>query len=612
MCGICGIINFDNSPVERIQIAQMMQAMKHRGPDDEGVYVKDNVGLGFVRLSILDLSISGHQPMLDDSGKFLILFNGEVYNFIEIRDILKNKGYQFRSNTDTEVVLKSYLEWGEDCLNHFNGMWAFVIHNIEDKELFFARDRFGIKPFYYFKDDKQFIFSSEITPILQTNPQLRTVNDSIVFDYLLTNRTNHTENTFFRSIKKLQHSSKINIKINKGIINIGRWYSLNNSNNSGYTNSENFKEDLVSAINMQLRSDVPIGLCLSGGLDSSSIGATVSKIIGRKDIHSFSAVYGLGQKGDESEFIREFSGYIDNIHFTYPTIGSFTNNMDAFVNCLEEPVPGTSEYAEFKVMELAKDYCTVILNGQGVDEYLAGYHYFIGFLLKQRAMELKFINILQEVYKYYKIHGSVYPIQAGIFFMLPPWLKKFLLFKKNDYLSSQFFNEYSKQKQDFSLDILYSSKTLKESFLNHFEYKFEHHLLWADKSGMAFSLETRFPFLDHNIVEKMLNTDTSLVYINGITKIILRQAMKGIIPEKVRNRMDKVGYETPEDEWFRSEIFQKYFLEIINSEQFKNRPYFDSDEVYRLNAQHILGKKNNGKEIWKILHLELWIRKFID
>jgi asparagine synthase (glutamine-hydrolysing) len=612
MCGICGIINFNNSPVEFVQINNMMRTMKHRGPNDEGSYIKDNVGFGFVRLSILDLTFSGHQPMFDNSGRFVILFNGEVYNFIEIREILKNKGYKFISNTDTEVVLKSYLEWGEDCLNRFNGMWAFVIYDNEKKELFCARDRFGIKPFYYFRDDNQFIFASEITPLLQIKPELRKVNESVIFDYLLTNRTNHTENTFFNNIKKLQHSDKINIKIQEGSVFVNKWYSLNEKNSLGYTNSDDFKEDFVSSINLQLRSDVPIGLCLSGGLDSSSIGATISKTIGRKDIHSFSAVYEQGQRGDESEFINEFNGYIDNIHFTYPTINSFMNEMDSFVSTLEEPVPGTSEYAEFKVMQLAKDFCTVILNGQGVDEYLAGYHYFIGYLLKQRALELNFFNILEESYKYFKIHRSTYPLRSGIFFMLPPWLKKNLLLKKNDYLSRTFFNEYSKQKQDSSLDILYSSKTLKESFLNHFEYKFEHHLLWADKSGMAFSLETRFPFLDHNIVERMLNTDTDFIYKNGITKIILRQAMNGVLPDKVKNRMDKVGYETPEDEWFRSKLFQKYFLEVINSSEFRKRPYFDFDKIQKLNSEHISMRKNNGQEIWKILHLELWLRKFID
>ena len=612
MCGICGIINFKKIPVEESQISNMIQTMKHRGPNDEGVFIEKSVGFGFVRLSILDLSFSGHQPMFDDTGRYLIIFNGEVYNYIEIRSKLIQKGYRFKSNSDTEVVLKSYIEWGEECLDLFNGMWAFAIYNLESKELFCARDRFGIKPFYYFKDENQFVFSSEITPILQIKPQLKNVNNKIVFDYLLTNRTNHTEDTFFNGIKKLQHSKKINVNVNNGTINISNWYSLNNTNNPGYTSDEHFKDDLVSAIKLQLRSDVPIGLCLSGGLDSSSIGATISKTIGRTDIHSFSAVYGRGQKGDESEFIDEFNGYIDNIHFTHPTIDSFMTDMDSFITTLEEPVPGTSEYAEFKVMELAKNYCTVLLNGQGVDEYLAGYHYFIGFLLKQRALELNFPNIIEELFNYYKIHKSFEPLKAGIFFMLPVWLRRNLLFKNSGYLSKNFFNEMSVYKEDSILDHLYNSKTLKESFLNHFEYKFEHHLLWADKSGMAFSLETRFPFLDHNIVEKMLNTNIDSIYKNGVTKIILRSAMKGILPEKVRNRMDKVGYETPEDIWFRNAKFQKYFLEIINSQKFKDRPYFDYDKVIRLNTEHKIGKGNNGKEIWKILHLELWLRKFID
>lgn len=612
MCGICGIINFNKIPVEESQISKMIHTMKHRGPDDEGIFIEKNVGFGFVRLSILDLSFFGHQPMFDDTGRYLIIFNGEVYNYIEIRSKLIQKGYHFKSNSDTEVVLKSYIEWGEECLNFFNGMWAFAIYNLESKELFCARDRFGIKPFYYFKDDNQFVFSSEITPILQIKPQLKNVNDKIVFDFLLTNRTNHTEYTFFNGIKKLQHSKKINVKINERTVKISDWYSLNNVHKQGYTSDEQFKEDLISAINLQLRSDVPIGLCLSGGLDSSSIGASISKIIGRTDIHSFSAVYGRGQKGDESEFIDEFNGYIDNIHFTRPTIDSFITDMDSFITTLEEPVPGTSEYAEFKVMELAKNYCTVLLNGQGVDEYLAGYHYFIGFLLKQRALELNFQNIIEELFHYYKIHKSFDPLKAGIFFMLPVWLKRNILFKNSGYLSKNFFNEFSIDKENSILDQLYNSKTLQESFLNHFEYKFEHHLLWADKSGMAFSLETRFPFLDHNIVEKILNTNIDSIYKNGVTKIILRNAMKGVLPEKVRNRMDKVGYETPEDKWFRNEKFQKFFLEIINSQKFKNRPYFDNIKVHKLNSLHLEGKKNNGQEIWKILHLELWLRKFID
>lgn len=611
MCGICGIIQFDQQPVQEAPIRKMMQIMKHRGPDDEGIFIEKNVGLGFVRLSILDLTQAGHQPFKSNDGRYVIILNGEVYNYIELRETLMEKGYIFRSSTDTEVVLNGYMEWGEDCLDRFNGMWAFAIYDNKEKNIFAARDRFGIKPFYYYLDKDAFIFASDIVPLIKVRPQLARPDDSIIFDFLLTNRTNHTADIFFKEIKKLQHGHKIHIKVNENKVMINQWYSLSENKHDGYSSPEEFRDDFVSAVRLQLRSDVPIGLCLSGGLDSSSIGATIAKTIGRKDIHSFSAVYGKGQKGDESEFINEFNGYIDNIHFTNPTIDSFMADMDLFITTIGEPVPGTSEYAEFKVMDLAKDYCTVILNGQGADEYMAGYHYLIGFYLKQRFIEFRWFNLLNDAYQYYKVHKSFYPLQTGVFYLLPAWLKKQFMFKKLGYIQSDFFDEYSKHRDNSIFTQLYASKTLKESFLDHFEYKFEHHLLWADKAGMRFSLETRFPFLDHHIVEKMLNTDTSLIYANGVTKVILRQAMNGTLPEKVRKRIDKVGYETPEDDWFRTEKFKELFFDIINSSSFHSRPYFNKEQVVQLYSQHLSGK-NLGKEIWKIIHLELWFRKFID
>ena len=182
MCGISGIVNFNNKSVEKEVVAQMMKKMKHRGPDDEGIFIEDNIGLGFVRLSILDLSISGHQPMASDDGKYVMIFNGEVYNYIELRDELKAKGYEFKSNSDSEVVLKSYQEWGEACLDKFNGMWALTIYNTQTKELFGARDRFGIKPFYYYKDSESFIFASEIKSIKVAINNNLSINEQAVFD----------------------------------------------------------------------------------------------------------------------------------------------------------------------------------------------------------------------------------------------------------------------------------------------------------------------------------------------------------------------------------------------------------------------------------------------
>lgn len=609
MCGICGIIRFDQQAVAEHDLKIMMQAMKHRGPDDEGTFIDQNVALGFVRLSILDLSAAGHQPFISENKQFIIVFNGEVYNYIELREILFKKGYKFRSNTDTEVILNSYMEWGEACLDHFNGMWAFAIYDKQNKTLFISRDRFGIKPFYFYKDNNTFIFASDIPSLLKILPIQPQPNEKIIYEFLLTNRTNHTQETFFKNIFKLQHGHKLLIHVNNGNFEEKTWYKLNEKKVDGFTNAEEFKNALIDSIKIQLRSDVPVGLCLSGGLDSSSIGATISKTFNRNDIHSFSAIYGKGEIGDESEFIDEFKGYIDNIHFTHPTADSLLNDLDSFITALSEPVPGTSEYAEYKVMELAHKHCTVLLNGQGVDEYMAGYHYLIGFYYKHCFRNLKWGRLLNDIYQYRKIHHSIYPFKTSVFYMLPSWLKEKILFKSNDYISKEFASYQSKQNEISIVEQLYNSKSLHQAFIDHYQYKFEHHLLWADKAGMKFSLETRFPFLDHRIVEKMMNTNEKFIYKNGITKIILREAMQGILPEKIRMRMDKVGYETPEDKWFRTEKCKNLFASVFNSDSIKNREFFNHLKVKELFENHQKGQ-NNGKELWKIFHLELWMNKY--
>ena len=612
MCGICGVINLNGQPVFDKSLRQMIHAMKHRGPDSDGIFIHENMGFGFVRLSILDLSSAGGQPMYSADRNYVLVFNGEIFNYLELRKELEDKGHYFTTQTDTEVVLSAYREWGPACQHRFTGMWAFAVYNKSDRSVFISRDRFGIKPFYYYFDEETFIFASEIEPIHLVSDALRRPNDGIIFDYLISNRTNHTSQTFFEGIKKLQHGHSIQIKSNS-ISGPVRWYDLGTTTATGYDGPEEFRDDFLRSLRMQLRSDVPIGVCLSGGIDSSSIAASISRNLGRNDIHSFSAVYGKGVTGDESAYIEEFEGYIDNIHFTHPTLPSFLNDLDLFISAQQEPVSSTSGYAEFKVMELAKrNNCTVLLNGQGVDEYLAGYHYFVGFLFKQQVLELKWVKAFNVLRGYFQKHQSLLALKFGVFLLLPPNLKTSLLFKKNNFVSKCFFARYASVSSNQLVKKLYGSRTLRESFVNHFEHKFEHHLLWADKSGMKFSLETRFPFLDHLIVERMLNTATDMIYKDGVTKVILREAMKEVVPEKVRTRRDKVGYSTPEDTWFRDVRFQELFRDIISESRFRSREYFDLKQIQRLFDEHIANRENNGQELWKILNLELWLRRFID
>lgn len=644
MCGICGIIKFNNSTPDTEKIQKMMSVMKHRGPDDEGMFIEDNVGLGFVRLSILDLSPLGHQPMFseskavgaeilkqvqDDSARYVIVYNGEVYNYLELRDELRTKGYEFKSNTDTEVVLNSYIEWGEDCLNKFNGMWAFAIFDREKKELFCARDRYGIKPFYYYQDEEQFIFASEIPPILSILNKKPTANNQAIFDYLVFNRTDQTEQTFFNEIKKLQHASQLTIYNLQ--FRIKRWYDLRErvKNNEGFRSAEEYRALFSSAVGLRLRSDVPVGVCLSGGLDSSSIVSILLKDYAKKDLNTFSAVYKKDQFGDESEFIKLYEqsenvtlssvssraesrdeGYVSRMHYTTPSAETLHNDMLTFIKAHAEPIPSTSPYAQFKVMELAKNNVVVTLDGQGADEELAGYHYFFGFYFKDLLKKFRWFRLFSEMFSYVKMHKSIYGIKTFAYFLLPKFLKTKTRVGEKGYLNSDFIRAYSKNNS--IAGELYNSNTLNESLIDHFEYKLEHLLKWEDRNSMWFSLESRVPFLDYRLVEKTLASASDNKIKNGMTKYILREAMKGILPEKIRVRKDKIGFGTPQDEWFRDKIFVGLVNDILDSESFKRRKIIDTEKAKKLYQKHLNKEINISKEIWKWINLELWFRKFID
>lgn len=609
MCGIAGIINFNQEKVDPVLIKKMMEVMNHRGPDDSGTFIDANIGLGFVRLSILDLSTSGHQPMVSGDERYVIVFNGEVYNYLELKNELSKK-YSFKNQTDTEVVLYSYIEWGEECLHHFNGMFAFVIVDKLSGKIFGARDRFGMKPFYYFLNEKQFVFASDIPPILNVSDYKVYANDSVIFNYLLTNRTNYSEETFFEGIKKIQPGHKF--CINKDEVIIQKWYDINNFiNNKGFENETEYYHAFKKSIELQLRSDVPIGICLSGGLDSSAITSVLLEDLKINNLHSYSVIYEKGDIGDEQEFINVFKGKNLQMHFTKPKADDLLNELNNYIDALSEPVPGTSEFAEFKVMQLAKEHSTVILNGQGADEVLGGYDYFYAAYLKELIGKLKFYSFLYNCYFLFQHKKLFKTIKYLLFFQVPISIQCFLFKKQSGVIKNEFYFKFKKD-AEVLLKKFYYFKTLKEFYVNHFKYKFEHHLLWSDKSGMYNSLETRFPFIDHNLIEKTLSTADSTILNKGWTKKFLRDSLSNVLDDKIRLRKDKIGFETPEKEWFKEVSFQKFIYDIIDSESFNSRKYFDGNKVKRLYEKHLKNKGNFANTIWKAIHLELWLRKFID
>ena len=608
MCGICGIIELKDKKADALLLDPMLRAMKHRGPDDEGIYSKDQVALGFVRLSILDLTPAGHQPMISQDGRFVIVFNGEIYNYIELKEELSSLGHTFVTRTDTEVLLASYKEWGEDCLNHFNGMWAFMIYDNLNKTLFAARDRFGIKPFYYYFDEDQLIFASEIPPILKIWNKKTEADKQVIFDYLVFNRTDQTEATFFKGIKKLQHGHTITIINNK--ISIKKWYDLRSNLKEPFKTPEEYRESFSSSVGLRLRSDVPVGVCLSGGIDSSSIVSTLLADFNKRDLNTFSAVYGKGEKGDESGFIMEYNSLLSQMYFTYPSSETLLGDLYSYIKAQGEPLPSTGPYAQFKVMELAQKHVVVTLDGQGADEQLAGYHYFFGFFFKDLLRSGKIVKLTDEIIHYLLVHRSIYGIKSLGYFLLPKAIRTKARVNEKGYLVPKFVNEF--KTGNSIAGNLYGSSNLHEALIDHFEFKLEHLLKWEDRNSMWFSIESRVPFLDYRLVERTLSLPATKVIRKGMTKFYLREAMKGILPEKIRLRKDKIGFMTPEDQWFRTPEFQSLVKALISSQSFKARELIESEKALQLYGKHLSGKINISKEIWKWINLELWFREFID
>lgn len=606
MCGICGQINFNSKKIDPEDIRSMMTLIKHRGPDDEDCIIDGNIGLGHVRLSIIDLSSAGHQPMFSLDRRYCILHNGEVYNYLELRKELKGK-YEFVSQTDTEAVLYSFIEWGPACLSKFNGMFAFVVYDTKTKELFAARDRFGIKPLYYHVDNQRFVFASEERAILPFLKE-RKPNNKAIFEYLIYNRTDQGDHTFFEGIQKLPHGAYV--LISNGKFRIRKWYQLEKELKVPFKSPDEFYEAFKQSINFRLRSDVPVGLCLSGGLDSSSIVSVLLKDFNKSDLNTFSAVYGKGEKADESDFINEYRSDLKNMYFTNPGADSLMTDLAEFVECHSEPVATLGPYAQFKVMQLAKEHVKVTLDGQGADEELAGYHYFFGAYFRELLSKAQYARLSSEIMAYLRRHQSLSAIGYLGLYVAPPFLKNFLSKVSHNFVTDEFY-QTGKKCSDVRLN-LYNPKNLNESLLQHFEYKLEHLLKWEDHNSMWHSIESRVPFLDHNLVERTLSLPSEEILNKATTKVILREAMKGILPEKIRKRQDKIGFATPWEKWFRTEKFIIFISEILNSKNFRDRGYLNPKKCIRAYQSHLNSKVNIAKEIWKWINLELWCNRFID
>ena len=621
MCGIAGIYNLNHQLVDKNILIRMSDAIKHRGPNDVGFYLNKNLGFGHRRLSIIDLSTAGHQPMSNEDGSIWLIFNGEIYNYLELIPELKLKGHIFKSHTDSEVIIHAYEEYGEKCLNKFNGMWAFALWDNANKKLFCSRDRFGVKPFYYYYNNNQLIFSSEIKALF-LHPEIKKVpNMRIIFDYLSYGFTDHTEQTFFKGIQQLRGSHYLTV--NKNGLKITKYWDLHErnditiNNDNGY--SQKFYRLFEDSIRLRLRSDVPIGTCLSGGLDSSSIVCIVNKLLkeeGIKNLGKYQKTFTscfAEKKYDERQFSQSVikqTGAEENL--TFPKSENLFNEMQKIVWHQDEPFGSTSIFAQWCVMKLAnKKNIKVLLDGQGGDELLGGYEGYKSSFFANLLKQFKIISLLKEINNF----GikSIAPLLPGIlFYFLPRPLSNnlFHYFNRdnNRYLDNKFKLNYYHSVEHY--------KKFNNIFNNHLYenliyYALPQLLHYEDRNSMAFSIEARVPFLDYRLVEFMFSIPSNQKIGSGYTKVVLRNAMKGIIPELIRKRRDKMGFVTPEDIWFRG-ILKKQIYSILNSFSFKKRGIFNVDQINKEFKLYCENKKNSGFIIWRWINLELWFNKFID
>ncbi|MGQ0738940.1 MAG: asparagine synthase (glutamine-hydrolyzing) [Bacteroidota bacterium] len=579
MCGIAGIIQANLFQFSKEHLKKMTDALAHRGPDGEGSWQDDSghVLLGHRRLSIIDLSEAGNQPLIPNPSpqgregsmpRYSIIHNGEIYNYIELRDELQKKNYVFRSHTDTEVIAAAYDCWGDECVNHFDGMFAFAIWDATKKELFAARDRFGEKPFFWYYDNNRFLFASEMKALwaagVERKPNLKLLFNFITIGY--TDNPEQPEETFFENIHKLPPASFLKFSLVYFNYSIRPYWNIDPAvQEKKITDSEaidQFTYLLTRSVKRRLRSDVPVGTSLSGGLDSSSV---ISIIIELQTINykpqTFTASF-PGFEKDESSYSKQAADSFQlQQHIINVSGDELLADWEKLCHHQEEPFGSASIYAQYKVYELAKQHnINVLLDGQGADETLAGYHkyykwYWQELFRKGKLRSSKELNAarqlgVNESFNYKNKIAAWFPSFASIV-MERQYLLKAV---GHENLDKEFVMHHSKEAYYTPPDHFTLNGVL---YFNSFVHGLEELLRYADRNSMAHGREVRLPFLSHELVEFIFSLPSHFKIRHGWTKWLLREAMKTSLPASIVWRRDKVGFEPPQKAWMQQKKMQE-------------------------------------------------------
>jgi len=615
MCGITGICGERALP----EVAQQMtDLLQHRGPDGAGLWHESGVALGHRRLKILDLSEAGRQPMSTRDGRYTIVYNGEVYNYLEIREELSD--VDFYSQSDTEVILYAYVKWGADCLKKFVGMFSFAIWDNLDKKLFCARDRFGIKPFYYFTKDDTFYFSSEIKSLLKAGAD-RSVNNQILYDFLARDYYEHADETFFQGILKLPAASWAIVK-HGGIIQTKCYWHLSDAVEEKIVSSDPVERErgllamAEDAVKLHLRSDVPVGVALSGGLDSATLLSLLDKVHSDPGkVEAFSFAF-KEKEYSERPFVEKMAAHTGRkAHFIELGVDDFIGGAEELSHSQGEPYAGVPIYAYAECFALAREKgFVVIMDGSGLDEGLAGYTRFLPALwadmflagdLTELESELRSVGIttksqrerallqIKETISPTSDSGKGQDLTSSV--KTECLAKDFVLAGKASPLS------FNKPFPDTLRNLMYRELTYT---------KLPRALRFRDRLSMNVGMELRPPFLDHRLIEYEFSLPREDYIHLGVSKNILRRAATKFLPDATRNA-SKQSVQTPQREWFRGEL-QEWVRGKVDQQQFWNRGWIDRKSGLRAMEEFFQGKGDNSFFLWQWINLEMWAEEYLD
>jgi asparagine synthase (glutamine-hydrolysing) len=596
----------------------MSAQLAHRGPDSDGLYAGEGCALGFRRLAIIDPTPAGDQPFASDDGRLRLIHNGEVYNYRELRSELETRGHRFRSATDTEVVLAAYREWGTSCVERFNGMWAFAVWDEAEQRLFCSRDRFGVKPFYYRIDGSRFTFASEPKAFEGLEGAPRRAEPGAVLDYLEQGYLDHGETTFFDGVRRLLPAHSL--VFDRNGLRTERYWRLE-PNDAPADAVEAVRELFLDAVRLRLRSDVPVGTALSGGLDSSAIAVTIGRLL-TTEAENARAV-GPRQRTFTAYF--EDSGFderpyaklvIDATraepHWITFTAEELTHDLPAIVRSQDEPFGSTSQVAQWYVMRTAAgEGLKVMLDGQGGDEVLAGYRAFVGFHLADLIAGGRARTLLTELASFRSQLGAPALATAALRPFAPERLTRFVRSRTRATASLVHRELRAAAPPELNGDFRFGTRLRRHQQLILGRRGLPELLRYEDRNSMAHSLEARVPFLDYRLVELLFSLPSEELIRNGRTKSILRRALSDLLPEPVRERTDKLGFVTPERRFLRGALGE-LAADVFASRSFAERGFVDTTAVRRRLEQHRREDVDAGFELWRALNLELWAREFID